>query len=61
MEEFEGGLEKLKWVTNDVSYPEAPGIPGTKPSTKGHTWFQPKMWQRYELSPMEWTSNAISK
>ena len=34
---------------DDAGHPDAPGLPGTKPSTKGYTWFQPKEWQRNAL------------
>ena len=50
IEELEDDLEELKRKNNGVSHPDAPGLPGTKPSTKGYTWFQPKMWQRNALS-----------
>ena len=34
---------------NDFGHPDTPRLPGTEPSTKGYTWFQPKMWQRNAL------------
>ena len=44
MEELEGVPEELKGLTahgknNDFSHLDAPKLPGTEPSTKGHTWF----------------------
>ena len=50
MEELEGGPEELKGKNNNISHPEAPELPGTKPSTKEHTRFQPKESQRNALS-----------
>ena len=51
MEELEGEQEELRGFQpqgkkNYFSDSDVPGLPGTKPSTKGFTWFQPKMWQR---------------
>ena len=43
------GLQ-LHGKNDDVGQPDAPGLPGAKPSTKGYTWFQPKEQQRNVLS-----------
>ena len=48
MEELEGRLEELGELAAhgkkyDVGQSVTPGLPGTKPSTKGYTWFQPKV------------------
>ena len=34
---------------DDVGQPDAPELPGTKPSIKGDPWFQTKVWQRNAL------------
>ena len=54
MEELEGSPEDLKGFlphgkNNDFGHPDAPRLSETEPSTKGHTWFQPKMFQRKAL------------
>ena len=55
MEDLEGGPEELKgfiapWEEQRLQTPRHPKTPpGTEPSTKGYTWFHPKMWQRKAL------------
>ena len=45
-----GGGVPDPWEERQCRQPEAPGLPETKPSIKGYTWFQPKEWQRNALS-----------
>jgi hypothetical protein len=46
MQELEKGLSELKGFAthrrnNDINQPDAPELPGTKPSTKQYTWRAP--------------------
>jgi hypothetical protein len=66
MNELEEGLKKMNgfatYRKNNISQPDLPELPGTKPPTKEYTWRDPwlqlHMWQRMALSGI-WSCEGL--
>ena len=65
VEELEDRLEE-RWLqefhllvkNNDVGQPDTPGHSGTKPSTKGYRWFQPRVAEECHVGH-QWEEKSL--